>query len=173
MCTQNYIKAVKALYTRADNRYRKVLRAIAGQWALESGWGKSKLAESHSNFGGMKYRRELSDLCDAVLYTDWEGKEDLYCALADPEDYCELYFRFINRPRYKGINGKLGSDKEFLEHLYDRGYVGSMPGGKENYVSTILSIIDRLPEELRDPVAVKRQHNIENSDYPAWLLGTR
>lgn len=171
MATKEYIAAVKSLYVNAPTEYANVLTAIASQWALESGWGKSKLAMSHNNFGGMKYRKELSHLCDPVVYTDWEGQEALYCALADPEDYYEVYFAFIGRQRYKGVEEHLGSPRAFLEHLYNCGYVGSMPGGKEKYVDTILDIMSRLPQLIKDPKILRRQRNINIlDDYPLWLM---
>ena len=174
MATKPYIAAVKSLYLNAPTEFANVLTAIAAQWALESGWGKSKLAMSHNNFGGMKYRSELSHLCDPVVYTDWEGEECLYCALADPEDYYEVYFAFISRQRYHGIEDHLGSPEAFLEHLYARGYVGSMPGGKDKYVSTILNIMARLPKEISDPRGLRRAKNMDlYDDYPLWLMGPK
>lgn len=106
-----------------DKKHLKEI--ILAQWCLESGWGKSKLAINHNNFGGMKFRKEIAgDYYKPVVYQDWEGEEELYFSLPRPLDYQDLYFKFLSRSLYKFVD--YTSEESFIVTMVAAGYCTSM-----------------------------------------------
>lgn len=118
------------------------------QWALESGWGKSGLAQEFNNFGGMKFRPCIEKrFPEGRLYKDWEGEERLYFYLDDLSYYPMLYFAFIGRSPYKGWTVHRANGRDFIKFIAKCGYCGSMPGVEkqdvpEAYAKKIESIVE-------------------------------
>jgi len=99
---------------------------ILAQWAKESNWGKSKLAVLANNFAGLKMRPELRGLAKPFTYSDWQNKTDPYCAVDSPEDFPGLYFVFIRRQVYFGIDS-CQDPESFINHLANKGFCASTP----------------------------------------------
>lgn len=135
--------------------------AICAQWALESGWGKSKLARDYNNYGGLKWREEIGDkfpnLVREIEYLDWEeikkgqksstvGNTEIY--IINIKDFPKVYLGFLERDIYSGIDFYLSDAETYLRFLVSRGYVASMDGIspdkiEEYYVSKIFDIMSR------------------------------
>ncbi|MEW6037698.1 MAG: N-acetylmuramoyl-L-alanine amidase [Pseudomonadota bacterium] len=86
------------------------------QWILESGRGSSDLASLHNNFGGLKWRSEMAGYATPVHYEAHDGP-DTYCAFASEKDFIIGYWRFLERPPYKGWRAKAGSDEGFIQFI--------------------------------------------------------
>lgn len=109
--------------------YKQLFEFTLAQWALESGYGKSKLAQEFNNFGGMKFRKELSkQFPKSERYEDWSGETVPYFLLDSFEQYPELYFAFIGRWPYKGFEKHISSGRKFIKFLGKCGYCGAMDG---------------------------------------------
>ncbi|MHA1676172.1 MAG: glucosaminidase domain-containing protein [Candidatus Njordarchaeales archaeon] len=175
--TEGYEFVVRALFS---NNYKlngvmipnNVKIVVAGQWALESGWGKSLLATSFNNYGGLKYRSDIAnyakELIDAVDYKDWlERMANTKFKYRDDEifvkniiDFPLVYFAFLERDRYKGIEDNLHNAGDYLSFLVEKGYVADMPGIKkenilEAYLEKIFNICQRpYFRKLCDPLVI-------------------
>lgn len=128
-----------------------LLKHTLAQWALESGWGDSKLATHYNNFGGMKYRRELADEFPThAPYTDWSGEEVPYFLLDTLEEWPSLYFAFIGRSVYDGWEAHKDCGHCFMRHLAKSGYCGSMKGVKtEDVPSAYAARIENIIESVK------------------------
>lgn len=112
---------------------------IYAQWALESNYGNSELAQHYNNFGGMKYRIELDHLCRPLDYTDWAGETSPHCFLEAPEDYPKLYWAFVHRTPYPEIDKHMETGADFIYYLASCGYVSTE--SPESYLSKIERVI--------------------------------
>jgi len=131
-----------------DTGVAPLFEHILAQWALESNWGKSKLAQHHKNFGGVKYRESLvgQGFYTFTEYEDWEGKKDRYFSLESEEEWVRLYFAFINRSIYNGWKNHQDSGSAYMKFIALKGYCGSMAGFSPDevpnaYASKIEAII--------------------------------
>ena len=113
------------------------------QWILESGRGSSDLAELHNNFGGLKWRSEMAGFATPVHYVAHDGP-DTYCAFASERDFIIGYWRFLDRPPYKGWRNQAGSDETFIQFI-GKIYAPSSP----SYAEKVLN----LRAEARDLLA--------------------
>ena len=117
-----------------------LFKYIYAQWYLESSRGRSALAKKHKNYGGMKYRKELSPLCRKVPYVDWQGEKDYYCSFKDPQEYAHAYWAFIHRSPYPEIDYHMDMGHNFILYLADCGYVATE--SPESYLNKICKIIE-------------------------------
>jgi len=114
------------------------LRAVTlAQWIVESGRGSSDLALQHNNFGGLKWRDEMSGIATKVRYGAHDGFDD-YCAFPSVETFIAGYWAFIQRDVYKGWRDHAEDPVGYINFLKARGYAADV-----NYVSKVLN---RLPE---------------------------
>ncbi len=110
------------------------LRNIAfAQWCLETGWGyRGRKAKYHTNpelfaleieaknFGGMKYRKELKDLCTKYWHTDHNGKSDYYCKFESLDKFIEAYWkRFDATSFYPNWRSHTGDENDFINYIGD------------------------------------------------------
>lgn len=163
-----------------------IRRHVLAQWILESGHFRSRLCIDANNAGGMKYREGYPGEHGTIRYTDWEQMQVLYFRLNRPEDYADLYWWFVNRPRYAKaiVEAQSGNGDGYIYQIALAGYVASMPGvAKENipqeYLSKIIDIMNRpATEELyrsewTDGVAsmmgTKNDIQHEDEEVPDWM----
>lgn len=183
----NFIQAARALVSEIKNnrtRYFYCQRHIIAQWVFESGWGRSGLARQFNNFGGMRWRDSIAyDLsADDVLpalYTDWQGVTTKHFLVKRPENYQKIYFRFIERPRYKDVRTDTG--EHFLHDLAAAGYVASMRSRGGNLVppETIPDYYtERICEIVNGKTFADLYYQVEIPDptsalskKPIWLAG--
>lgn len=103
-------------YSNYSNEFPELKDITLAQWILESGRGKSKLALDFNNFGGLKWRTEMVGYATPVHYDAHEGP-NLYCQFASEEDFLRGYWRFLDRPPYKGWRDQAGSDESFISFI--------------------------------------------------------
>lgn len=124
---------------------KPLIQITLAQWALESGWGKSGLAQDHNNFAGLKWRPErVGDIATAVDYTAHDGRTQ-YCKFNTVRDFITGYWNFIDRGPYDGWRRYLMDPEGFIRHLVKCGYCPD-----NGYVEKVLHIMnnDLLQHEL-------------------------
>ncbi len=113
------------------------------QWLLESGRGTSRLATEHLNFGGLKWRDEMTGFATPVDYEASDGWGQ-YCKFDSLEKFVKGYWRFLERSPYEGWRNNVGSAEAFI------GFVGPIYAGDSNYVSKVLNVYDEAKQLLAD-----------------------
>ena len=83
---------------------------------LESGRGGSDLARKHYNFGGLKYRPEMSGYASKVRYNASDGI-DHYCKFDSVESFIEGFWVFLDRSPYQGWRNRAQSERAFIEFI--------------------------------------------------------
>mmetsp|Transcript_22993 Transcript_22993/g.38819 ORF Transcript_22993/g.38819 Transcript_22993/m.38819 type:complete len:350 (-) Transcript_22993:188-1237(-) len=161
------------------------------QWALESAFGTSPLAQDHLNFGGLKFRarvnlgRENNPLATPVDYMAHDG-EDTYCAFGSLEDFIDGYWAFIdNTTIYGGWHDEAEDPSGYINLLRSRGYAQD-----PNYVAKVLAVVPRIRREIDElgyaqlfssvdmspgtkrKVAVVRGHNSSSKGAYSDFLGS-
>lgn len=118
--------------------------ATLAQWALESGWGRSKLAADHNNFAGLKWRpRRVSEVARPVEYEAHDGV-DTYCHFDSPEEFILGYWMFIDGGPYDGWSEHVDDARAYLSHVQSRGY-STTP----DYVDRVMRVVDDLTKYER------------------------
>lgn len=93
------------------------LKAISlAQWILESGRGTSTLAQTHFNFGGLKWREEMQGFASPVEHEAHDGI-DTYCRFENLERYIRGYWRFLDRNPYDGFRDHAGDPEDFIRFI--------------------------------------------------------
>ncbi|NEP60691.1 MAG: peptidoglycan DD-metalloendopeptidase family protein [Symploca sp. SIO2G7] len=113
-----------------ESDYSNLKIASLSQWILESAKGTSILATRHYNFGGLKWRDEMSDFATKVLYEAHDGP-DYYCRFASIEAFITGYWKFLTRTPYTSWEDYTSSPEEYIEFIGEtyapnQGYVGKV-----------------------------------------------
>lgn len=103
-------------YANMSIEFAELKDITLAQWMLESGRGKSRLAVEHNNFGGLKWRSEMTGFAVPVEYTAHDGS-DVYCAFKSEREFIVGYWRFLERAPYKGWRGAASSDEKFISFI--------------------------------------------------------
>jgi N-acetylmuramoyl-L-alanine amidase len=142
MQTAPLLKRLVTVY-RGENIRHPNLRAVTlAQWMLESGRATSELAKQHYNFGGLKWRREMSPYATRVAYEAHDGV-DYYCKFATLESFVNGYWAFLNRSPYSGWEGHAGSDSDFIQ------FIGAIyTPSNRNYARDVLRLVPEATELL-------------------------
>ena len=148
---ENFLnKIVKAVTKYAPKYDIKVYSPIIAQAILESGWGKSKLAE-HNNFFGLKAGRSFKGET-ITLDTKEETKSGMVAVSAAFRKYKTLdagvkgYFEFINIPRYENLKN-VTDPETYLNNIKKDGYATS-----STYVNSLMGLISSYNLTQYDPV---------------------
>lgn len=115
----NYTAKFHSLVTEYANtsiEFPELKDITLAQWILESGRGSSDLASLHNNFGGLKWRSEMSGFATPVHYVAHDGP-DTYCAFDSEKAFIIGYWRFLERAPYKGWREESGSDESFIRFI--------------------------------------------------------
>lgn len=135
------------------------LRAITlAQWALESGWGTSRLATEHANFAGLKWRPEMEGLAKPVQYQAHDGL-DTYCAFASVAAFIAGYWRFVNRSPYKGWQVFASDPEGYIRFLHGRGYAQDAA-----YPGKVMALLDEAQALLEQVGASSEAQEAERPD---------
>jgi len=113
------------------------------QWLLESGRGTSRLATEHFNFGGLKWRSEMTGFATPVDYQANDGL-DKYCKFDSLEKFIKGYWRFLERSPYEGWRNNVSSSEAFLS------FVSPIYAGDSNYISKVLNVYAEAKQLLAD-----------------------
>jgi hypothetical protein len=149
-------EALVEIYKAKSVKFPKLKGVTLAQWALESGWGSSKLSKHYFNFAGLKFRPEMSKYAMSVEYTAHDGV-DQYCRFCNIDAFIDGYWGFIARPPYRGFDKYSEDPKGYIEFLKSCGYASD-----PNYVDKVLRVyadmiekglidgesIEELPEEV-------------------------
>ena len=122
---------VKA-YAKTTIDFPQLKGITIAQWILESGRGTSRLATEHLNFGGLKWRDEMTGFATPVDYEASDGWEK-YCKFDSLEKFIKGYWRFVERSPYEGWRNNVSSAEAFI------GFVGTIYAGDKNYVAKVLN----------------------------------
>lgn len=120
------------------------------QWAMESGWGKTKLAQVHQNYAGMKWGRVDELFGSAVMYGGAK-----YTAFTSPTMFIEGYWnRVLNTAPFNDWHGHMDSAEMFItwitpmwltgRHLHD----SYLLPAERKYIKEVLDIRNRRTEEF-------------------------
>ncbi len=147
------------------------LKGIAfAQWALESGFGSSRLATQYINFAGMKWRPFMEGLATKVRYEAHDGVE-YYCQFAGPAEFIKGYWARLDRhPAYDGWRRHTATGEGFFRFVAD---IWAPPRENPNYVSKVLSLHARLTNEgtlpkSSDTVPVEPSVDVPPDRSPSW-----
>lgn len=135
-------------YKCVDNPYPGLKAVTTAQWAVESGWGNSILAQKHGNYAGMKWRKALGDYATPVSYHAWDG-ETLYCKFKTPEDFIRAYWaRFDQIDLYSGWDRAAKKSPEAFIELIGPIWVGGSKSDGLTYIRNIIHIMDTRTFDL-------------------------
>nr|AHZ45666.1 N-acetylmuramoyl-L-alanine amidase [uncultured bacterium] len=130
-----------ALLQKLANAYRgrnishPQLRGVTlAQWMLESGRATSELATQHLNFGGLKWRSEMTPHATKVRYKAHDGEDD-YCKFASVEAFIDGYWAFLARAPYKGWEERAGTPQEFIR------FIGPIYTPSAGYADKVLALL--------------------------------
>lgn len=119
------------------------------QWAEESGWGNSRLAQQYFNFGGAKWREYMRPYAAPVMYGAHDGKTR-YCWFGSHERYITAYWAKLDlEPAYAGWRDHTQDAESFIRAIGPAWF--GVPGEEEAYVRRVLTILDRRTAEIFEP----------------------
>lgn len=137
----DFIKKISNAVKKYAPQYDiKVYSPIIAQAIIESGWGKSKLAE-YNNFFGMKcgasYKgnkvtmqtREVINGKNVTVSADFRAYKTAAAGIKG-------YFDFINTARYQNLKGVTNAH-QYLENIKNDGYATD-----PNYISAVMAVIE-------------------------------
>lgn len=128
------------------------------QWGLESGWGKTGLAQRHMNYAGMKWGGGPVDVRygSPCYYADRQR----YVSFTNHDFFIDCYWERLKQvPIYSGWRAAAEQGPlSFLNHITPPWLSGRKPDGKltaaeRGYVQDILSIAADRTDEIFFPAA--------------------
>jgi N-acetylmuramoyl-L-alanine amidase/Mannosyl-glycoprotein endo-beta-N-acetylglucosaminidase len=131
--TQQFRDLVR-LYNTTDIEFDGLRNVTVAQWMLESGYGQSQLARQHYNFGGLKWRSEMTGFATPVEYQASDGP-DSYCKFDSLAKFIGGYWRFIDRAPYNGWRNHADSSEDFIR------YIGPIYTPTHLYAETVLNLV--------------------------------
>lgn len=120
------------------------------QWAMESGWGMTRLAKTYGNYAGMKWGSIDQHFGAPIIYSG--GTK--YTAFTSPTMFIEGYWnRVLNASPYAGVRDNMKSAEEFITYLTPPWLTGrtghnDLSSAERKYVRDIMDIRNRRTEEL-------------------------
>ncbi len=93
-------------YHKADIEFPRLKAVTLAQWMLESGRGKSELAQKHNNYAGLKWRGDLGVEGAVSISYDAHDGNDMYAKLPSLSKFVEYYWKFLDRDIYDGWRSK-------------------------------------------------------------------
>ncbi len=134
-------KKLVARYALADIEFPHLKPITLAQWMLESGRGKSELAKEFLNFGGLKWRSEMSPHASKIYYEAHDGGAD-YCTFESLDKYIHGYWRFIGRSPYDGWREHTSSGEDFID------FVGPIYCPSDDYVDKVKDLLKEATKLL-------------------------
>ena len=134
MPTNPLLDKLAQLYKNQDIPHSNLKEVTLAQWILESGRATSELATEHFNFGGLKWRSEMSPFATRVSYQAHDGVDD-YCKFANIESFISGYWAFIGRAPYAGWEDHAGSGEDYIR------FIGSKYTPTPGYANRVLELV--------------------------------
>lgn len=113
--SQAFVDLAKS-YANASVEFEHLKAVTLAMMMLESGRGNSDLATKHYNFGGLKFRPEMSNYASKVRYNASDGI-DHYCKFESPESFIAGFWVFLDRRPYVGWRNAAADQKSFIEFI--------------------------------------------------------
>jgi N-acetylmuramoyl-L-alanine amidase len=111
----SFIELAK-VYSNASIEHERLKAVTLAMMMLESGRGSSDLAKKFNNFGGLKYRQEMSAFAQKIRYNASDGY-DFYCEFTSIDSFISGFWAFLDRKPYAGWRKKAFSERAFLEFI--------------------------------------------------------
>lgn len=134
MPTNPLLEKLAQLYKNQNIPHPNLKEVTLAQWILESGRATSELATEHFNFGGLKWRSEMSPFATRVTYEAHDGVDD-YCKFANIESFIRGYWAFIGRAPYAGWEDHAGSGEDYIR------FIGSKYTPTPGYADRVLELV--------------------------------
>jgi len=155
----DFIKAAVVPAERVAARLGVPSNAVMAQWAMESGWGTSKLAKAANNFGGIKewkggpsVRMPTKETVNGkVINTEADFKK-----FNDFNHYADEYSKFLSTDRYKNVRGQ-SDPMGFANALATSGYATTNPREYSNSIMGAMKSVDRLLPEIKSSMPAANQ----------------
>ncbi len=143
MSQKNFIKKIGNAAVKHYKTYKILPSLTIAQAILESGWGKSDLAQKCHNYFGMKWVEGCG--CKYKAYKTSEQRSDgtYYTVTAKFRKYSTLskgikgYYEFLQYPRYKALKG-VTDYKYACELIKKCGWATSL-----SYTNTLTALIEQ------------------------------
>lgn len=155
-------------YAGIDLPFPALKPVTIAQWALESNWGRSTLAQSHYNFAGIEWSDEMSGFAAPVAYVRSDGSNGSYCRFLRPQEFVNGYWGRLDKDsRFEGWRNHVTSPSDFITFISQQ-----WRPGDPQYARTVLGILARFGQvtpaaTLPDPPgAVPGPASPEPSDMP-------
>jgi N-acetylmuramoyl-L-alanine amidase len=137
------------LYRDYDIAFPKLKGVTLAQWALESGWGSTRLAKQFHNYGGMKWGSVDHMFGEPAMYG---GQK--YTGFSSPTMFIEGYWnRIMISPAWATWQDHMDSPEDFItfitpEWLNGRKADGSLAASERKYIHDVLDIRNHRTEEF-------------------------
>lgn len=141
--TNELFRRLATVYLGEAIRYPKLRAVTLAQWALESGRGSSALAREHYNFGGLKWRKEMTPYATKVKYAAHDG-EEFYCKFATLESFVAGYWAFLNRSPYSGWEANVATPEKFIR------FIGPTYTPRPDYADAVLALVPEAEALLEE-----------------------
>lgn len=141
--TTSLLEKLVSIYKKHNIQYPQLRDVTLAQWLLESGRATSELATQHYNFGGLKWRTEMTPYATSVTYEAHDGI-DQYCKFATIESFIDGYWAFINRQPYSGWEKHISSGEDFIN------FIGPIYCPNQGYVDKVLALLPEAKKLLVD-----------------------
>ena len=133
--TEKFTDLVKT-YLDTEVEFPHLRDVTVAQWILESGYGRSRLAEDHLNFGGLKWRVEMEGFAEPVDFPAHDGV-DQYCKFASLAAFIAGYWKFLERAPYRGFRDHTATPEDFIR------FIGPIYTPTALYAETVLSLVPK------------------------------
>jgi len=159
----DFIRAAIVPAERVAASLKVPSNAVMAQWAMESGWGTSKLAKAANNFGGIKewkggpsVRMPTKETVNGkVINTEADFKK-----FNDFNQYADEYTKFLSTDRYKNVRGQ-ADPAGFANALATSGYATTNPREYSNSIMGAMKSVDRLLPEIKSSMPAGNQAAIQ------------
>lgn len=148
IATKNFV-TLSEQYRDYSIAFPRLKGVTLAQWALESGWGKTKLAQVHQNYAGMKWGQVDSLFGSPVMYGG--GK---YTSFTSPTMFIEGYWnRVLNTAPFNTWHGHVDDPTVFITWITPMWLTGRKEDGnllaeERSYIKEVLDIQRRRTEEI-------------------------
>jgi len=145
-----YVRRIFGPAVMAGERLGVDPKFLMGQTALESGWGKSRLAEKYNNYGGVKAAKGQPSV--AVSSMEGAGAEQKpvvskFAVYESPSQFFESWTEFLNRPRYQSAR-QAKTPEEYAYGLKAGGYYTDSAQKYADVLKRVTSDIDVIINNL-------------------------
>ncbi len=157
--TTSLLEKLVSIYKGHSIQYPQLRDVTLAQWLLESGRATSELATQDYNFGGLKWRTEMTPYATSITYEAHDGI-DQYCKFATIESFIDGYWAFIKRPPYSGWEQHISSGEAFIN------FIGPIYCPNQGYVDKVLALLPEAKKLLAETTetSIEPGHRLNNAN---------